>query len=150
MNETGRMELGRPISYRSKIDWWIPVVVVVSVAGCIAGPAMEGELPVGILLGLAVAAIEIFIFAGERYRIDGNRLGVRNFFRWRWYPIDCIAEIRRQRGILSAPALSFDRLSITFTDKNILNSPMPLEISPADRSGFIVRIRAVNPAVTVR
>lgn len=135
------------MTYNSKIDWWIPVVVIFSVACCFVGPMFDGDLWWGVGLGCVVLSIELFIFTSVKYKIEDNRLGVRSFYRWTWYPIDKIAEVKRQRSILSAPALSCDRLAIKFTDKNILKSSMPLEISPKDQTSFIYRLRQINPRI---
>ncbi|MDE7375823.1 MAG: PH domain-containing protein, partial [Muribaculaceae bacterium] len=100
------------MTYRSKVDWWIPVVVIFSVACCFVGPMFDGDYLWGIILGIAVLVIEILIFTSVKYKIEGNRLGIRSFYRWTWYPIDKISEVKRHRSVLSAPALSFDRLAI--------------------------------------
>lgn len=125
-------------------------MVVLSAAGCLLGPAIEGEWLAGILLCIAVTAVEIVIFAGVEYQIKDNMLGVRNFFRWSWFPIDMIEEVRPVRSYLSAAALSADRIAIRFSDRSILRSSMPLEISPACREAFITALKAINPSITVK
>ncbi len=136
--------------FDSKVDWWIPVIVVGSVAGCFIGPMIDGDFIPGIVLAAAVLAVEIFIFAGVKYQIRDGQLGIRNFFRWTWFPIDKISEVKKSRGILSAPALSADRISIRFSDRSILKSFMPLEISPKDRDEFIAILKSINPQITVK
>lgn len=132
------------MKYKSKIDWWIPLIVVVSVICCCVGPMIEGDMIPGIILGTAVLLIEIFIFAGVEYEIRDGQLGVRNFFVWTWFPVDKIVEITPKRSYLTAAALSFDRLAITFSDKRILKSSMPLEVSPKDRDRFIKHLKDIN------
>lgn len=138
------------MTYSSKIDWWIPAVVIFSVACCFVGPMFDGDYISGLILGICVLAVEIFIFAGVKYQIRDGQLGVRNFFQWTWYPIDKIAKVKKTRGILSAAALSFDRISIKFTDRSILKSSMPLEISPKDRDSFIATLKEINPDIKVK
>lgn len=128
------------VTYKSKIDWWVPGVVVFSAIVCLVGPMIDGDYLAGVILSLLIAAVEIIMFAGVKYQICGDRLGVRNFFRWTWFPIGMISEVRNTRSVLSAPALSFDRLAIRFTDRTILKSVMPLEISPKDKNAFIATI----------
>lgn len=135
------------VMYKSKVGWWIPVVVVFSVSACLLGPFLEGDYLSGIILSAGVLAIELFIFTGVKYKICGERLGIRNFYRWTWFPIDKISEIKSTKSFLSAPALSFDRLAIRFSDKSILKSAMPLEISPKDAEAFIAHLMAVNPGI---
>lgn len=135
--------------FRSKVDWWVPAVVAFTAAVCFIGPLIDGEL---LWLGAALAAVfcgfEIAMFASVKYRIRGNELGIRNWlYGWEWFPIDKISEAKPTTGILSAPALSVHRVSIRFSDKRILKSSMPLEISPADRERFIARLREINPAI---
>lgn len=134
--------------FRSKIDWWIPVLVVVSVAGCIIGPTIEGDFVAGIFLGLAVLAIEILIFSGVKYRISERQLGIRNFYRWTWIPINEISEIKKLRSFLAAPALSRDRLAVYFAGSH--NNPKTIEISPAKVNDFITQLKTINPGIVVK
>lgn len=138
--------------YKSKIDWWVPAVVVFTMAIAFIGPIIDGKIfATGIVIAALLGASEITIFASVRYQICGNRLGIRNLlYKWEWYPIDKISEVRKTSGILSAPTLSAKRIAIIFSDKKILKSSMPLEISPIDRDGFIATLRNLNPKITVR
>ncbi len=91
------------------------------------------------------------MFGSVKYQICGDRLGIRNFFyRWEWFPISKISEVKKTSGILSAPALSTRRVSIKFSDRKILKSSMPLEISPRDRDAFIARLTQINPGILVK
>lgn len=136
--------------FSSKIDWWVPVVVVFSVLCCFVGPMFDGDFLCGIILGVAILAIELFIFTSVKYCISGNKLGVRSFYRWTWYPIDKISEVRHTHSVLSAPALSFDRLAIKFSDKSILKSAMPLEISPQNPATFLEKLISINPTICTK
>ncbi len=135
------------IVFSSKVGWWIPAVIVFSVATCFVGPMLEGDWGAGAILALITLAVELFVFTGVKYKIRGNRLGVRNFYRWTWFPIHKISSIRPTHSFLSAAALSFDRLAIIFSDKSILKSSMPLEISPRDEVAFTQTIRKINPRI---
>lgn len=137
--------------YKSKIDWWLPLIVIVTASAAVMGPMIDGEaFLVGLIVGIALCIMEIVMFASVKYQICGGKLGVRNiFYRWEWFPIDKISVIKKSIGILSAPALSTKRLSIKFSDKKILKSSMPLEISPKDQDAFIARLREINPDIEV-
>lgn len=137
--------------YNSKVDWWIPVMYVATVAVAFLGPIIDGEILIaGIIIGSFLGIMELLMFASVKYQICGNMLGVRNiFYRWEWLPIDKIAEVKKTSGILSAPALSTKRVSIKFADRSILKSSMPLEISPKDRDLFIARLKEINPSIEV-
>ena len=135
--------------YNSKIDWWIPVIVIVTASVAFIGPLIDGEIfIVGLLLGIWLCVMEIVMFASVKYQICDGKLGIRNiFYKWEWFPIDKISEVKKSSGILSAPALSTKRISIKFSDKKILKSSMPLEISPKDRDGFIAQLKEINPNI---
>lgn len=138
--------------YKSKIDWWVPAVVVITMAVAFIGPIIDGEIfIVGIIIAVLLGTLEIVMFASVKYKIYDGKLGIRNFFyKWEWFPIDKISKIKKTSGILSAPALSTKRISIKFSDKKILKSSMPLEISPEDRDGFIARLKEVNPSIVIK
>lgn len=137
--------------YTSKIDWWIPAVVIFTVAVAFIGPIIDGEIfVVGIIVASLLGILEIAMFASVKYQICDGKLGIRNpFYKWEWFPVDKISEIKKTNGILSAPALSTKRVSIKFSDRKILKSSMPLEISPKDREGFIAQLKEINPAIIV-
>lgn len=144
-----RKENGLTIYFKSRIDWWIPAVIVFTVAVASIGPIIDGELYiVGIILGALLGILEIVMFASVKYQISDGKLGIRNmFYKWEWFPIDKISEVKKTNGILSAPALSTKRLSIKFSDRKILKSSMPLEISPKDRDSFITKLKEINPSI---
>lgn len=135
--------------YNSKIDWWVPLIVVTTVAFAFIGPIIDGEIfVVGIILGAFLGILEVWMFASVKYRICGENLGVRNtFYKWEWFPIAKITEAKKTTGILSGPCLSTKRIAIKFSDKKILKSSMPLEISPKDRDGFIAELKKINPVI---
>lgn len=138
--------------YKSKIDWWVPAVVAVTVAVAFIGPIIDGEIfIVGIIIAVLLGTLEIVMFASVKYKIYDGKLGIRNlFYKWEWFPIDKISEIKKTSGILSAPALSTKRVSIKFSDKKILKSSMPLEISPKNRDGFIAKLQEINPSIVIK
>lgn len=137
--------------YDSKIDWWIPAVVIFTVAVAFIGPIIDGEIAiVGIIIAALLATAEIVMFASVKYQICDGRLGIRNcFYKWEWLPIDKISEVKKSSGILSAPALSTQRVSIRFSDRSILKSAMPLEVSPVNRDAFIAHLMKINPNIAV-
>lgn len=133
--------------YNSKIDWWIPAIVVFTVVMCFLGPLIDGEgLLVSIMMALFLLIFEVTMFASVKYQIRDGMLGVRNiFYRWEWFPIDKICDVKKSGGIIAGAALSTKRISIRFSDRKILKSSMPLEISPKDRDAFIARLKEINP-----
>lgn len=138
--------------YESKIDWWVPAVVVFTVALCTAGPLIDNEgLPIAIIMGAFLLILELVMFGSVKYQICDGRLGIRNiFYRWEWFPIDKMSQVRKTHGIIAGAALSTQRVSIQFADRSILKSAMPLEISPKDCDAFITHLRTINPNILVK
>lgn len=138
--------------YKSKVDWWVPAVVVfTSLVACI-GPLIDGEVFwVGIFLGIWLAIMEIVMFASVKYQICDGKLGIRNIlYKWEWFPIEKITEVKKTSGILAGAALSTKRVAIKFSDRSILKSSQPLEISPKNRDAFIARIKEINPNIELK
>lgn len=133
--------------YKSKVDWWVYAVCIGTVVICMVGPMFDGDYIAGIILSAVMLVIEVFCFTGVRYAIKGNMLGVRNLHHWTWIPIDKITEVKKTRGIIATAAMSLDRVSIRFSDRKVLKSAMPIEISPKDRDGFIADLKKINPEI---
>ena len=86
-----------------------------------------------------------------KYAIRGSELGVRNLaYKWEWLPIEKIESVKPVKSVLAGAALSFYRLSIKFSDRNVLKSSMPLEISPKDENEFIENLLFINPRIKNR
>lgn len=138
--------------YNTKVGWWVSCVVIFSVMVCFIGPMIDGKTSlIAFLLAFAVLIFEIAIFASVKYQIRGSKLGIRNlFYRWEWFPIEKITEVKATKSVLSSSALSFNRLAIKFSDKKILKSSRPLEISPKDHADFIARLKEINPSIVVK
>ena len=83
------------------------------------------------------------------YAIEGSDFIVYQFFRPHRFPIHKIKEVKFCKGILAGAALSTTRIAIRFTDRKILKSSMPIEISPKDREGFVHDLTVINPDITV-
>lgn len=137
--------------YNSKIDWWVPCVVVFTVIVCFIGPLIDGDsYHWGLMLALGLLIVEVVMFASVKYQIRDGKLGIRNWlYKWEWFPIDKISEVKKTRSVLSSAALSFDRIAVRFSDKKILKSSMPLEISPKDRDGFMAQLKEINPNIAI-
>lgn len=136
--------------YRSKVDWWMYATVIFTAASCMLVPILSKEdYRHAIILSTVFVGFEIFVFASIRYAIRGNELGVRMFYKWQWFPINKIAEIKKVTSFLSTAALSRHRVSIKFSDRKILKSVSPMEISPKDRDKFIDDLLTINPKITL-
>lgn len=135
--------------YKSKWDasTW---AVLLLVAICCIWPIFldNGWLPV--IITCVVLTLVVLILKSIYYRIDGNQLVIYQFFVPTALPIDKIGKIKKTKSLLSSPATSLsDRISISFTDRSVLKSAMPMIISPEHRDEFIKQLLAVNPDIKV-
>ena len=97
---------------------------------------------------LVMLAFVLVTFLSIYYRIDGDKLVVYSFFIPTAYPIDKIKEIKPTKSVLSSPATSLThRLAITFNDRKILKSSIPLIISPVHQEEFIRHLLSINPEI---
>lgn len=124
--------------------WFILGLVAVScVVPCFLD---DGIWPT--IICIVMLAFVLVTFLSIYYRIDGDKLVVYSFFIPTAYPIDMIKEIKPTKSVLSSPATSLThRLAITFTDRKILKSTIPLIISPARQEVFIRHLLSINPEI---
>ena len=126
--------------FKSKIDIWLGLVIIISVLFCLAvtiGMAVIMDAA-GMLFSLMVMALGVllplWILFGTRYVITQDSLEVKSGpFAWH-IPISSITSVRKTRNPLSSPALSMDRLQIHY------QSGKSLMVSPKDRQGFLAAI----------
>ena len=129
--------------YRSKVDWWLWLVVSVGAVMILFGsvsllvnPPQDGLPNVWIGLGmLAMAAFMGWILFSVYYVITANDLLVRAaFFRWR-IPLDQITEVYPTHNPLSSPALSLDRLRVNYERPS--GRTWWVMISPKEKEQFL-------------
>lgn len=134
------------IIYRSKIDWWAWLcLLIVPTLMWFTAIDMPWWYAVFICGGLtALCLVGLF---GCWYEIDGNNLIVYMFFKPTRLPIDKIKSVKKTTGVLATAAMSTRRVSISFTDRSVLKSYAPLEISPKDCDGFIKQLKSINPNI---
>ncbi len=134
------------IVYRSRIDWWLMSVIffafIVVFVACIGTYWWLSAL-----YGVLILFLFVVLMCGCWYEIEGDDLLVYQFFRPHKFPIAKIKEVKKTTGYLATAGMSSRRVSIRFTDRSVLKSSMPLEISPKDRDGFITRLMEINPAI---
>jgi prepilin signal peptidase PulO-like enzyme (type II secretory pathway) len=141
---------GRDLRFRSKIDAWFIVVIMLAVsAGPIVMIATTGGAPW--LTAIAVSLVPIVLVIGlltwmitsTSYVLSDTELTTRCGPVLRVVRLAAIRRITPSRSVLSAPALSLDRLAIECGDDG------SAVISPADKGGFIRAIRERVPGVVV-
>jgi hypothetical protein len=98
----------------------------------------------GVVIVACIAAFILHMFSTTYYIISGNELKVRSGFLINIaIDIDQITKITPTNNILSAPALSLDRLEIFY---NKYDSVM---ISPENKEGFIAALTTINPQISI-
>nr|WP_294946229.1 PH domain-containing protein [uncultured Mucilaginibacter sp.] len=119
---------------------YIPLVILIIVE---AGYLASGRY-IGAFLLLAVMSAMFFpVFFNTYYAIttDGVlRVKCGMFFNSK-VVIGSITKIEDTRSILSAPALSMDRMEIFY------NKSDSIVISPADKAGFVAELQKINPGI---
>lgn len=122
--------------FHSKVDWWLGLILlaapVVVVIGALTAPPHQRVVA---YLGTAVlAAVYLGLVFPMRYGITDAHLIVRYGLVRQRIALADIISVEPTRSPLSSPALSLDRLRITFGAgmfKKVL-------ISPADKVQFLV------------
>lgn len=139
------MEQTNSTIYKSRIDWWVWCVILSVVLTCVFVSIDTTWIVSVPICGFMI--ICILLIVGCWYEIKDGQLIVFQFFRPNPFPIDKISEVRKTKGILATAGMSIHRVSIKFTDRSVLKSSMPLEISPRDRDGFIAQLKEINPEI---
>lgn len=136
------------VVYKSKVDAWLVIVVVAAVAVVLL-PLFSG-FSWGYLLaasGVLVCLVPVFaLLFSIRYIVEGDKLTVScGILGSRAYDIMSVCSIRPARTWLSSPAASLDRIELRFSVRRV----QPLIISPEDKTGFIARLKSINPAIEI-
>ena len=124
--------------FRSKVDLklkaialLLPCAVFVAIASNLWQPGMLW-LPVS-LAALAAVLVEWVVFSTYYEFHDAALVAHAGPFHWR-VPLTEIAAVSESNSVRSGPALSMDRLEVTYRDGR------RLLISPADKPGFLAEL----------
>ncbi len=124
--------------YKSKIDWWLGLILFIIVPGIVIvvpGYAYLTGDPVAGYIGLGSVVFYGGLMFGlvlpVHYELTGDTLIVRHGLVRQKIPFDNIQGVTPSRNPISSPALSLDRLHI---DRG---TSLPLLISPEDKDGFL-------------
>ena len=129
------------MTFRSKVDAWLATVLVLAVGAqlwaalFVLASGTSGRW-VAVALLLIGPALILWILVTTYYVVEGSELLVRcGPLRVR-IPIDQISGIQQTRNALSSPALSLDRLAITYSNGR------KCMVSPKDQGAFIEALRS--------
>lgn len=143
------------MTFKSKIDAWL---VVVLAAAFLSAPLLiilkwhaprhpplsDGGMLIIAVLAVAVpAALIAWIFTTTEYTVTETDLLVRSGPISQTIPLAAITKIVSTHTVLSAPALSLDRLEIQYGKYGTC------VISPDDKSGFVRAIQSRASGVVV-
>jgi len=125
----------------SKVDGWMIPVMIVTIAGIIwaliAVMIVETPWPIRIAVAVVTAlaiAVLFSVFTRTHYTVAHGELQVVSGPFRRTIPLAEITSIEPTRNPLSSPALSLDRLKVSYGDKKYVL------ISPANKAGFLSAI----------
>jgi len=125
----------------SKVDGWMIPVMLLTIGGMVWAliAVMITETPWPVRLATAavtllVLALLFAIFTRTHYTVEHGELRVVSGPFRRTIPLAEITSIEPTRNPLSSPALSLDRLKVSYGDKKYVL------VSPADKAGFLSAI----------
>lgn len=128
--------------FPSKKDLWLTLIIWGSIIICTIPIFTEQDL----VLTLIMVPIDIFLiwlwFTTE-YIIDGDFLLIKYGPFKNKVPIMEISKIRGTKNPLSAPALSMDRLEITYGRYDLAL------VSPKEKQLFTEKLLEINPHIEV-
>jgi len=126
-------------TYKSKVDWWLMVIIF----GVLFFPIIQGVIEkeyIVSIFSLLIVVLILLLFRSIKYKIDGNNLII-----WKnKIDINSIKKIYKTKNPLSSPALSIDRIAIVY------NKYDEVLISPKERMDFINQLLEINPNIEVK
>ncbi len=125
--------------YRTKVDFWyyllFPVIVVAIALGAME-PWRAGDMPGvygAVVVGALVLGLQSWLLNTAYLVSTEEVLVISGPIRWK-IPRAEIEQIVPTRSVLSSPALSFDRLKISYSNGRTLL------VSPADKEAFLTEL----------
>ena len=134
--------------FTSKIDFWLALLMLGSSLLLILVPLWEwiynnssmNRIIFMSLFTIPGALLLLLIFFNVKYTLSDDKLLVENGFSTQSILLEDIAHITPTNSMLSAPALSLDRIEIKYKGDSIV-------ISPKDKDGFYRAIQERVPAL---
>ncbi|OOQ61110.1 PH domain-containing protein [Mucilaginibacter pedocola] len=119
---------------------YIPLIILITVElGFLAGGLYEGAVVILIIM----SALVLPMFFNTYYEISETgilKVKCGLLFNLK-IPIGSITRVENTNSILSAPALSMDRMEIFY------NKFDSVVISPADKAIFVTELQKINPGI---
>lgn len=135
--------------HKSKIDWWMGILLVIFPVLSLSTTvyfAINGSMEDAIWMlisFLTFALIYIALVFPLEYRIEEDILVIRYGFVKSKIEYDKIKSVKATRSLLSAPALSLDRLAIDCGDA------FPVLVSPKSKIDFLKDLSTKTPHLNI-
>ena len=130
------------MTYPSKVDSWIGIVLALVPAGLLLEAVFLRSLLVGVLAAFVLVVYGLVAFP-TNYALSPDALKIRSGVIRTSIPYQEIDQVRASRSWLSAPALSLDRLQITY------GSSRTTLVSPRDQAAFLQDLSAQVPGLRI-
>jgi hypothetical protein len=130
--------------YKSKIS---PIILIIAIAlfGGLSVFYTAGHIWDALAINLLVCAFIAYLYTTTYYTITGNILNVHcGFFYNTDIDIASIKSIAETNSVLSAPALSLDRIEIFY------NKYDSIVISPLNKTDFIAALKDINNTIEIK
>lgn len=132
-------QMSQELHFRSAVGWSFRAPAILAGAVLVAsqwrGPNVVGLLSVGLSM-----VFMRWLYVSTVYTLTYQGLRVRSGPLNRWADARAIDCVRPTNTILSAPALSLDRLEITGAFGCVV-------VSPSDKRGFVCALKRIAPQV---
>lgn len=133
--------MAQELRFRSAVGWSFKVPALGIGVGLLASQ-WNGLNPAALVaLGFSLALI-VWLYVSTVYTVTDTSLRVQSGPIYSTIDAKLIVQVRPTRAILSAPALSLDRIEISGDFGAIV-------ISPADKVAFLQALRRIAPQVRV-
>lgn len=131
--------------YKSKIGLELVIPIVLILGTTLFLTLIKEPSWIGIVILLPLILLLVHIFLTTNYTIESNELVIKSGFLFnRTIDIKAIKKITETNNPISSPAISLDRLEITY------GKPGSIIISPKQKTEFIQHIKRLNPSVEVK
>lgn len=125
--------------FRSGIGWGFALGILVLTAALCASQVRGFNPGSLVLIGVALGW-GVWVYASTAYIVTEGGLLVQCGPMRRWADARLVERVRPIRTLLSAPALSLDRLEVSGGFGAVV-------VSPKDQKGFVLALRRVAPQV---
>ncbi len=129
--------------YKSKIGWGLlaPIIILFVLLSIIM---IVDEAWPGLLIILITSGFIFYMFINTYYAINDSTLNVYTGFGAIAIDIATIKAVEETNTLLSAPALSLDRIEVFY------NRYDSVVISPPDKIAFIAHLKSINNGIEIK